>query len=326
MIEAQRLKRVYKVAVRDKGIKAAFKSLFQAKYTSVEAVKGIGFSIARGEIVALLGPNGAGKTTTLKMLAGLVHPSEGELAVNGFKPFKRDRSFLKSISLLMGNRKRLNWNLPVVDSFELYKELYDIPEQEYQSFLDELIELMDVAEIIQRPVRNLSLGQRMKCEIILSLLHKPQVLFLDEPTIGLDNIAQKNIRNFIKEYNKRYNATVIITSHNMDDIESLCKRVLIINRGELVYDGDMKRLTDLVSNEKRIVITCKDNPINMEQYGTVQSMEDGRIELLIERDRAVEIIPAIMTNPWVQDIDITNIPLTEIIERVYTYGLSYEPK
>jgi ABC-2 type transport system ATP-binding protein len=318
MINVYNLQRTFKVPIREKGLNAAFKGLFNKKYKIIDAVKNINFSIDSGEIVAFLGPNGAGKTTTLKMLAGLIYPSSGEINVEGYKPYKREKEFLKSISLIMGNRGRLNWNLPVIDSFEFNKSVYNVSDDIFDDYLKEIIEIMGISNILSQPVRNLSLGQRMKCEIVLSLIHQPKILFLDEPTIGLDIPTQRKIREFIKEYNKRYNTTIMITSHNMNDIETLCNRVIIINNGEIIFDGNIKGLTELVSKEKIITITIKDNNISLENIGKIREQKDGSIEMLVNRDNVKDIISQLISNPSIYDIDITDIPIEEIIEKVFS--------
>ena len=322
MIQVKDLSRTFKAPVREKGIKSALKSLIKLKYKVVEAVKGINFTIAKGEIVAFIGPNGAGKTTTIKMLSGLIYPTSGEVTVAGFTPFRRETEYLKSISLVMGNRRRLNWNIPVIDSFELNKAIYNISNNEYSSLLNELIEIMDISDLINLPVRNLSLGQRMKCEIVLSFLHKPTILFLDEPTIGLDITAQRKIREFIKEYNRRYNATIMITSHNMSDIETLCNRVIIINHGTIIYDGTIKNLARMVSNEKIITVSIKDQTLNLENAGKIIRQKDGEVELLVNRERITDLISYLVNNQLISDIDIKDIPIEEIIEKVYLGGIT----
>src|SRR5688500_6975883 len=218
------------------------RSLVRRKTREVRAVEEISFEIGPGEVVGFLGPNGAGKTTTLKMLSGLLYPTAGEARVLGHVPSKREREFLRRITLVMGNRNQLQWDLPALDSYELNRAIYRIPRSEFTPLRDELIELLDVGELVRKPVRNLSLGERMKVEVVGSLLHRPQVLFLDEPTIGLDVTMQKRIRTFIAEYNRRYDATVLLTSHYMADVEALCKRVVVIHHGKILFDGPLARL------------------------------------------------------------------------------------
>lgn len=322
MINVSNAVRIFQVPVREKGIKAAMKSLIKKEYKTVEAVRNISFTISRGEIVGFLGPNGAGKTTTVKMLSGLIYPTSGNISVAGYIPYKRENEYLKSISLVMGNRRRLNWNIPVIDSFELNKEIYDIPDKEYNSLLNEFIEVMEIKELLNKPARNLSLGQRMKCEIVLAFLHRPKILFLDEPTIGLDIIAQRKIREFVKEYNKRYNATIMITSHNMSDIETLCNRVIIINHGQIIYDGTISNLVEVVSNEKVITVSIKDKSLDLDSLGKVRKQKDGKIEILISRANITEVVQYLTNNQLISDVNIQDIPIEEIIEKVFSGGIN----
>ena len=236
-IDVRDLSKTYEVPVREGGLAAALKSLVHRHTRQVEAVKEINFEVAPGEIVGFLGPNGAGKTTTLKMLSGLLYPSGGQCRVLGIEPFKRQRDYLRQITLVMGNRNQLIWDIPVLDSFERNRAIYRIERTAYQRTVDELTELLDLAPFLDKSVRNLSLGERMKCEVAAALLHKPQILFLDEPTIGLDVTMQRRIRSFLAEYNQRYGATVLLTSHYMADVEALCKRVVVIHHGQLLFDG-----------------------------------------------------------------------------------------
>ena len=238
------LLKVFDVPERDEGLKAATKSLVRRKTREVRAVDGISFEVAPGEIVGFLGPNGAGKTTTLKMLSGLLYPSGGVAAVLGHVPSKRERAFLSRIALVMGNRNQLQWDLPALDSYELNRAIYRIPRDDFLPVRDELIELLEIGDLVRKPVRQLSLGERMKAEIVGSLLHRPQVLFLDEPTIGLDVTMQKRIREFVARYRQRHEATVMLTSHYMADVEALCERVVVIHHGRILFDGDLSELSD----------------------------------------------------------------------------------
>ena len=236
------LRKTFDVPVREAGIRAATKSLVRRETREVAAVDGISFEIAAGEVVGFLGPNGAGKTTTLKMLSGLLYPTSGEARVLGHTPSKRERDFLRRITMVMGNRNQLQWDLPALDSFDLLRAIYRLPRPEFVAMRDELIELLDLGDLVSKPVRNLSLGERMKVEICGALLHRPAVLFLDEPTIGLDVTAQKRIRSFVAEYNQRTGATVLLTSHYMADVQALCKRVIVIHHGRILFDGALASL------------------------------------------------------------------------------------
>src|SRR5690349_19424815 len=238
------LVKVFDVPVRAAGLKASMRSLVRREVKKVRAVDGISFDVAAGEIVGFLGPNGAGKTTTLKMLSGLLQPTSGVATVLGMVPAKREAALLGRLTLVMGNRNQLQWDLPALDSYELNRAIYRIPRAEFVSMRDELIELLDISTLVDKPVRNLSLGERMKMEIAGSLLHRPEVLFLDEPTIGLDITMQKRIRTFVAEYNQRYGATVVLTSHYMADVQALCKRVIVIHHGHVLFDGDLTTLSE----------------------------------------------------------------------------------
>ena len=253
-IHVQNLHKTYIVVEREAGVRAALASLVHRSKKEIPAVDGISFDLAPGEIVGFLGPNGAGKTTTLKMLSGLLHPTAGQVSVLGFLPWKRDKSFLRQITLVMGQRNQLVWDIPAADSFELNRAIYRIPPADYRRTLNELVELLDLGPLLRKPVRNLSLGERMKCEIAAALLHRPQVVFLDEPTIGLDVTMQRRIRSFIAEYNLRYGATVLLTSHYMADVEALCRRVIVIHHGRLLFDGNLADLVRRFTAHKTIVV------------------------------------------------------------------------
>ena len=270
------LNKTFLVPEREAGLRAAVKSLVRRKHREVRAVDEISFEIAPGEVVGFLGPNGAGKTTTLKMLSGLLYPTSGEARVLGHVPSKRERDFLRRITLVMGNRNQLQWDLPALDSFELNRAVYRIPRgTDFTNLRDELIELLDVGDLVRKPVRNLSLGERMKVEIVGSLLHRPQVLFLDEPTIGLDVTMQKRIRGFIAEYNRRYEATVLLTSHYMADVEALCRRVIVIHHGSILFDGELARLGDDLAAWKTIDVELEDGEADLSAYGDVVESDDG---------------------------------------------------
>ena len=253
MISVRELTKHYHVHQRPPGLLAALRSLFVRKYRTVRAVDGISFDIARGERVGFLGPNGAGKTTTLKVLAGLLHPSGGSARIDGHEPHRREDAFLKEIMLVTGQKQQLLWDLAPSETFELNRAVYDVPRPQFEETVSELIELLGVRSIVDTPTRQLSLGQRMKCELVAALVHRPKVLFLDEPTIGLDVSMQSVIRRFILEYNQRHNATIMLTSHYMDDVAALCPRVIVIDRGRLIYDGGLEQLVRRIRPEKRIV-------------------------------------------------------------------------
>jgi len=242
IIDVKNLTKTFKIYKKEAGLSGAFKSLFSRKYEQKIAVNNVSIQIEEGELIGFIGPNGAGKTTTLKMLSGLLYPSEGSISVLGFKPFDRKKEFLKQIALVMGQKNQLWWDLPPMDTFLLNKEIYEISDKDFKERVEELSELLDVKDIIHVQVRKLSLGQRMRCELIAALLHRPRIFFLDEPTIGLDVVVQQRLRHFIKEYNQKYKATILLTSHYMQDVKALCKRVIVINYGEIIYDGNLDRL------------------------------------------------------------------------------------
>jgi ABC-2 type transport system ATP-binding protein len=317
-IRVRELQKVYAVPVREPGLGAALKSLVRRRTRDVRAVDGISFDVAPGEIVGFLGPNGAGKTTTLKMLSGLLHPTGGEIDVLGFVPSRRDEAFLKRITLVMGQRSQLTWDIPALDSFELNAAVYEIPPAQYRATLNELVELLELGDLIRKPVRNLSLGERMKCEICASLLFRPQVLFLDEPTIGLDVAMQRRIRAFIGEYNRKHGASVLLTSHYMADIVALCKRVIVIHHGKLLYDGDLSGLAERFSPHKTIVVDLLNGGAGaMERYGTVISAEEGRVELRVPKADTARITGRILAELAVEDLTVEDPPIEDVIERVF---------
>lgn len=244
IIRIDELKKTFRVPQKAPGLSGAIRGLFNRRFRDVPAVKGISFSVKEGELVGFLGPNGAGKTTTLKMLSGLLHPTSGRATVLGYTPWKRERAFQRQFTMVMGQRSQLWWDLPAWDSFLLNKEIYEIPAAQFNETVKELSELLEIQDLLEIPVKKLSLGQRMKAELACSLLHRPRVLLLDEPTIGLDVIMQKKVRDFILGYNQRWKATILLTSHNMDDVAELCSRILLINHGRLLFDGSLDQLQD----------------------------------------------------------------------------------
>src|SRR5512136_707334 len=282
-IHVRNLCKVYSVSEREAGVLAALASLVHRKKKEVKAVDGISFDLEPGEIVGFLGPNGAGKTTTLKMLSGLLHPTSGEMSVLGYVPWKRDRDFLRQITLVMGQRNQLVWDIPAIDSFELNRAVYRVPAADYRRTLDELTALLDLGPLLKKPVRNLSLGERMKCEVAAALLHRPQVVFLDEPTIGLDVTMQRRIRAFLAEYNRRNGATILLTSHYMADVEALCRRVVVIHHGKLLFDGDLSNLLQQFTAHKTIVVQLGDCGTDLSSYGQVMSCSDGQVTLRVPK-------------------------------------------
>lgn len=317
VIEVTNLSKHYKVPIREAGLKAATRSLFKRQYNIVKAVESISFKINPGEVVGFLGPNGAGKTTTLKMLSGLLFPTSGTPNVLGFQPSRRQAEFLGQITLVMGNRSQMSWDLPALDSFELQRSIYGIPRPEFEKTRDEYIELLEVKELVRKPVRNLSLGERMKMEIIVALLHRPKVLFLDEPTIGLDVTMQRRIRQFVEEYNRRTGATVLLTSHYMADVEALCKRVIVIHNGKLLFDGDLYALLDRFSAFKTIGVTLANGYGSFSHYGEVLNQDAGHFTLRIPREKTPDVTARILAEQKVDDLTVEDPPIEDIIEKVF---------
>lgn len=318
IIKVEHLSKHYKVPVREAGLKAATRSLFKRSHKTIKAVDDISFQIEAGEVVGFLGPNGAGKTTTLKMLSGLLFPTEGTPDVLGYQPSRRQAEFLRQITLVMGNRSQLAWDLPALDSFDLQRAIYSIPRAEFEKTRDEFIELLEIKELVQKPIRNLSLGERMKMEIVGSLLHRPKVLFLDEPTIGLDVTMQRRIRKFIAEYNQRTGATVLLTSHYMADVEALCKRVIVIHNGRLLFDGDLSGLVDRFSAFKTIGVTLENGYGSFSQYGEVLNQEAGHVTLRIPREKTPEVTARILAEQPVDDLTVEDPPIEDVIEKVFS--------
>lgn len=318
-ISVSHLKKYFKVYRRSAGFLPALGSLFRRPSETVQAVDDISFEIKQGELVGFIGPNGAGKTTTLKCLSGLLWPSGGEIRCLGYKPFDKKTDFLKKISLVMGHKNQLWWDLPAVETFRLNKEIYEINEKDYQETLDELTELLGVDEIITIPIRQLSLGQRMKMELIASLLHRPKVLFLDEPTIGLDVVMQKKMRDFIAEYNRRYNSTILLTSHYMSDVKELCKRVIIIDHGKLIYDGDLEDLVEKYADTKIITVDI-DKSVEMKEFarfGKIKSAVDGRVVISVPKKSTTTVATAILKKYQIKDLNIEDPEIEDIIRLVF---------
>ncbi|RPI26126.1 MAG: ATP-binding cassette domain-containing protein [Chloroflexota bacterium] len=321
VVNVEALSKTYRVPEREGGLGQAVRSFFHRRYRDVLAVQKVSFQIARGEIVGFLGPNGAGKTTTLKMLSGLLHPTGGKVKVMGFTPWERKSDFLRSITLVMGQRNRLSWDVPAADSFLLNQAVYRLSDDDYKATLKELDELLELSPIMRKPVRNLSLGERMKCELAAGLLHRPKVLFLDEPTIGLDITAQARIRTFLQEYNQRTGATILLTSHYMADVTALCERIIIIHHGALKYDGGIGDLSRRIAPFKLICISLKNGVIpDLSGYGTVVPSENGDGTQLIQVPTAnvASVTTRLLADLPVQDLNIEDPPIENIIERAFS--------
>src|SRR3989344_427431 len=310
----------FEVTEKEKGIRGTISSLFSPKKKTVRALKGVSFTIERGELVGFIGPNGAGKTTTLKILSGLIYPSSGFTQVEGFNPWDRKPEFLKKISLVMGQKNQLWWDLPAIETFDLNRVIYEIPERAYKERLNELVSLLEVGKLLNIPVRKLSLGQRMRLELVAALLHKPSVIFFDEPTIGLDLIAQQKMRDFILEYNKKNQATILLTSHNMEDLADLAKRVIVIDKGKLLFDGELGGLIENHAKEKIIkVYLAKDGDIKkLEAIGKIRKVDFPQVVLSVPRTTAAVAAAELLQNFPVADLTIEEEPIEEIIRKVFS--------
>jgi ABC-2 type transport system ATP-binding protein len=328
VVHVHDLRKVFKVPEREAGLRASLRSLVRRKTRDVAAVDGISFDIGAGEVVGFLGANGAGKTTTLKMLSGLLHPTGGECTVLGHVPGRRERDLLRRITLVMGNRNQLQWDLPAVDSFELNRAVYGIPRADFEAMRDELVELLDLGDLVHKPVRNLSLGERMKMEVAGALLHRPGVLFLDEPTIGLDITMQRRIRSFVAEYNRRHGATVLLTSHYMADVEALCRRVIVIHHGRLLFDGELDALAERFATHKTIGLRLDGSaPVESTRsllagYGEVLDDEGdaAMLHVRIDRAEAPAIASRLLAELPVLDLTIEDPPIDDVIEQVFAGG------
>ncbi|HEX4452492.1 MAG TPA: ATP-binding cassette domain-containing protein [Kofleriaceae bacterium] len=318
MIVAKNLTKHFKVHKREPGFGAAMKSLFVRRYETVKAVDGVSFSIERGERVGFLGPNGAGKTTTLKVLAGLLHPTSGDVSVEGFVPFKREAALLQKITLVMGQKSQLIWDLPPAETYALNRAVFDVPKAQFDKTLAELTELLDLGDLIKKPARQLSLGERMKCELAAALLHGPTTLFLDEPTIGLDVAMQLAIRDFIRRYNQQHQATVLLTSHYMDDVVALCPRIIVIDRGTIVHDGELKSLIKSMDPDKRVSFTA--NTIGddeLAKLGTVLTKDGKRVTLRVAESELANVVSHLLGTVKVADLGIEDPPLEDILRVMF---------
>jgi viologen exporter family transport system ATP-binding protein len=322
IIETRDLTKVYRVSQKKKGLLGAVRGLIRREYKEVRAVDGISFSIEPGEMVAFLGPNGAGKTTTLKMLSGLIYPTSGSARVLDFVPWERAHAFRHQFALVMGQKNQLWWDLPASDSFELHREIYSLSAAQFHQTVGELTEIFNVQGLTRQPVRELSLGERMKMELIAALLHQPQLLLLDEPTIGLDVVAQVTIQKCLKEYNAHRGVTVLLTSHNMRDVEALCSRVLVITHGKVIYDGPLAGITEQFGQSKlvRLQFTGERTPDGLERFGEVTSRTGPAAELKVDRQRVAEAIAAILDHYTVVDLSVEDPPLDQVIARVFQEG------
>ena len=321
-IAVEDLRKVYPVAVKQPGLKGTLTHFFRRTYRQVEAVQDVSFRIDPGEVVGFLGPNGAGKTTTLKMLTGLIHPSSGDVRVAGQIPFRREASFLQQITLVMGQKQQLIWDLPALDSLKINAAIYNIAPADFRYRLAELAEMLELQDKLTQPVRKLSLGERMKAELLAALIHQPQILFLDEPTLGLDVNAQAAVRTFLKQYNQRYGATVLLTSHYMADITALCDRVLLIYEGQLIYDGKLNQLLERFApyREVQLELSQPCSEADLRPYGELESLAGQTARLILRREALTDAIARILANLPITDLTVTDPPIEEVIGRVFRAG------
>lgn len=319
VIEIRGLKKSYRVYQKREGLRAALSGLFHREYREVEAVRGIDLNVEEGEFVAFLGPNGAGKTTTLKLLSGVINPTEGEARVLGYIPWQRDNAYRRRFALVMGQKNQLWWDLPAAESFRLHQQIYHIDSAQYAAKQDELVDLLDVRRLLNQPVRELSLGERMKMELIAALLHSPEVLFLDEPTIGLDVVAQHNIQKFLKHYQEVRRITILLTSHYMKDVAALCRRVVVINHGQIVYDGSLSGIIDRFSSHKILTLLFGDGllPTDIGRYGEVLEMVEPRVKLKVDRGQISAVLSTVLANHTLEDVSVEDPPLEEVIAQVF---------
>jgi ABC-2 type transport system ATP-binding protein len=321
-IKVHQLSKRYPVAIKDPGLGGTLRHFLRRQYRLVEAVKEVSFSIEPGEVVGFLGPNGAGKTTTLKMLTGLIRPSSGTVRVGDQIPFQRRASFLQDITLVMGQKQQLLWDLPALDSLRINGAIYGLSDKEFRYRVDELTEMLTLQDKLTQPVRKLSLGERMKAEMLAALLHRPQVLFLDEPTLGLDVNAQVAVRDFLRDYNRRYQATILLTSHYMADITALCRRVLLIYQGQLIYDGSLEGLLDRFAPYREVTVdlAAPGEAATLARYGEVESLEGCTARLIVRREVLTQTVGQLLSDLEVQDLTVSDPPVEEVIGRVFAAG------
>lgn len=327
IIAVENLSKIYPVAVKQPGIKGTLTHFFRRTYRQIKAVQNVSFYIEPGEVVGFLGANGAGKTTTLKMLTGLIHPSEGKVRVAGYIPFRRQPQFLHKTSLVMGQKQQLLWDLPALDSLKINAAVYNLSDKVFQQRLAELAQMLDIKGKLIQPVRKLSLGERMKAELLAALLHHPQVLFLDEPTLGLDVNAQAAVRKFLQEYNQRYQATILLTSHYMADITALCDRVLLIHQGQLIYDGSLTGLMDRFAPCREVKVELA-QPMSREDlapYGEVKAIDGQQVRFLVPREDLTATISRLLSQLSVLDLSVSDPPIEEVIGSLFSAGtVSFE--
>ena len=322
IIAVNNLSKIYPVAIKQPGLKGTIRHFFRRTYREIKAVQNVSFQIQPGEVVGFLGGNGAGKTTTLKMLTGLIHPSKGEVKVANYTPFRRQPQFLRKTSLVMGQKQQLLWDLPALDSLRINAAVYNLSDRVFKQRLKELATMLDIEDKLNQPVRKLSLGERMKAELLAALLHHPQVLFLDEPTLGLDVNAQVAVREFLQQYNEKYGATILLTSHYMADITALCDRVLLIHQGQLIYDGLLEELLDRFApyREVKVELAQTLSPVELNSFGEVESIRGQEVRFIVPREKLTATISRILAQLQVQDLSVSDPPIEEIIGRLFQTG------
>ncbi|MBF2076327.1 MAG: ATP-binding cassette domain-containing protein [Synechococcales cyanobacterium C42_A2020_086] len=327
IITVENLSKVYPVAVKEPGLRGTLLHFFRRTYRSIAAVRSVSFQIEAGEVVGFLGPNGAGKTTTLKMLTGLIHPSTGQVRVAGHVPFQREADFLQKITLVMGQKQQLIWDLPTLDSLRINAAVYDISDAELRQRVGELSEMLSLEGKLTQPVRKLSLGERMKAELLAALLHRPKVLFLDEPTLGLDVNAQVSVREFLKEYNQRYGATVLLTSHYMADITALCQRVLVIYAGQLMYDGSLEGLLERFAPCREVTLELAQAcPVEtLQTYGELKEASGRMVRFIAPQEDLTQLIARLLAELEVVDLTVTDPPIEEVIGQIFQMGTALSP-
>ena len=326
MIEVENLTRVFRTYKKQPGFWGGVKGLFKREFEETRAADGVSFSIKEGEFVGFLGPNGAGKTTTLKMLSGLIYPTSGTARVAGFDPSKRENAYRRLFALVLGQKNQLWWDLPAIESFNLIRAIYGLPADQYKTTLDELVTLLAVGPKLNVMVRELSLGERMKMELIAALLHRPRVLFLDEPTIGLDVISQKAVREFLREYNRKYRTTILLTSHYMADISQLCERVIVIDHGKKIYDGDLSRIAGAGAGKRIVKFKPRADSGNTfgpdwkPLHGEAKVSAEGEVTLHVPSEHVTSVFQQILNQGAVDDITIQDVPLEDIISELFSRG------
>ncbi|MFN7842855.1 MAG: ATP-binding cassette domain-containing protein [Pirellula sp.] len=320
IIQIQNLAKSYRVYQKKEGLREAFRGLFRREYKTVEAVKNVNLAVERGEFVAFLGPNGAGKTTTLKLLSGVIYPTSGVATVMGYTPWERSLEYRRRFALVMGQKNQLWWDLPAQESFRLNQKIYRLDTKQFESTLDRLTSLLDVKRLLGRPVRELSLGERMKMELIAALLHDPEVLFLDEPTIGLDVIAQHKIQQFLKQYQEERGITILLTSHYMKDVAALCKRVVVIAEGSVQYNGSLDGIVDVFSKDKIVTLELEEgqSDAGLERFGTIETRNLPKVSLRCGRTRVSQILTQILNEYTIADVAVEDPPLEEVIAKLYS--------